>query len=63
MNNTSKIIAEHIGTLVIQNAEQAELIWQLREEVKRLFTEVQKVGKPSVTEETGETERPPKPPK
>lgn len=47
MNNTSKIIAEQIGALVIQNAEQAELIRQLREEVKRLSAEVQKAGKPS----------------
>lgn len=44
-NNSTRILAEQIGLLFIQNIEQAELIRRLQEELIRLKAEIEDVPK------------------
>lgn len=44
-NNSTRLIAEQIGIMVIQNIEQSEMIKRLQEELISLKTELEEVSK------------------
>lgn len=44
-NNSTRLIAEQIGIMVIQNIEQSEMIKRLQEELVNLKAELEKASK------------------